>query len=87
MTDPSTTIDAPAHIKDLLSELHRESLEQEASISKKGKVFSTDVINDLKDKASGNDARSPFDELMVPSLEKRSSPKMRSRHLLTLPSS
>ncbi|KAJ5180932.1 hypothetical protein N7492_004142 [Penicillium capsulatum] len=65
MSSTPSPLDAPQHIRDLLSELHRKSLEQEALISKKGKVFSTDVQGDLKDKSPANDPKYEFDKLML----------------------
>lgn len=64
MSSPSPISAAP-HILQLLSELHQISLEQEAGISKKGKVFSSDVINDLGDKGSESDPKDDFDRLML----------------------
>ncbi|PYH47124.1 uncharacterized protein BP01DRAFT_411180 [Aspergillus saccharolyticus JOP 1030-1] len=40
-------ISAPPHIQHL-TDLHKKSLEQEASISKKGKALSGDVLNDTE---------------------------------------
>jgi predicted O-methyltransferase YrrM len=45
-----TPIDASPHILELLSRLHQTSLDQEAKISKSGKVFSHTVRGDLEDK-------------------------------------
>ncbi|KAK2756775.1 hypothetical protein FQN54_005221 [Arachnomyces sp. PD_36] len=64
MSAPSP-VDAPQHILDLLSELHQKSLEQEAAISKKGKVFSADVIGDLEDKKPSASPQDEFDRLML----------------------
>jgi predicted O-methyltransferase YrrM len=64
MSSPSP-IRAPKHVLELLSQLHKTSLDQEATISKKGKVFSTDVLGDLEDKATGSNAKSEFDKLML----------------------
>ncbi|GKZ76446.1 hypothetical protein AnigIFM56816_006711 [Aspergillus niger] len=63
----SSPVDAPAHILDLLSRLHRISLEQEAAISRtdKGKVFSADVLGDLEDKSPEQNPRDAFDQLML----------------------
>lgn len=63
----SSPVDAPAHILDLLSRLHRISLEQEAAISRtdKGKVFSADVLGDLEDKSLEQNPRDAFDQLML----------------------
>lgn len=58
-------LDAPQHVLDLLSELHRQSLEQEALISKKGKVFSSEVLGDLKDRSPATDPQLGFDQLML----------------------
>lgn len=64
MSAPSP-IDAPPHVLELLSRLHKTSLEQEATISKKGKVFSADVRGYLEDKAPGGDVNAQFDKLML----------------------
>ncbi|GAD95868.1 O-methyltransferase [Paecilomyces variotii No. 5] len=63
MSSPSP-IDAASHIQQLLSQLHQLSLEQEASISKKGKVFSSDILGDLEDKRPNNDPKDDFDRFM-----------------------
>lgn len=60
MTSP---VDAPPHIQQLLSSLHKTSLEQEASIaSQKKKVLSTDVLNEIK--SNEEDPKAIFDTLM-----------------------
>lgn len=64
MSAPSP-VDAPQHVLDLLSRLHKTSLEQEATISKKGKVFSSDVRGDLEDRTPGGDVNAQFDKLML----------------------
>lgn len=64
MSAPSP-VDAPQHILQLLSELHRKSLEQEATISKKGKVFSSDILGDLEDKRQSGNPKDEFDQLML----------------------
>jgi predicted O-methyltransferase YrrM len=66
MSSPSP-IRAPKHVLELLSQLHKTSLDQEATISKKGKVFSSDVLGDLEDKMAGDssNAKSEFDKLML----------------------
>lgn len=56
---------APQHVLSLLSELHKKSLEQEALISKKKKVFSSDVLGDLEDQHSKTNAQEEFDKLML----------------------
>lgn len=63
MPGPSP-VEAAPHILALLSKLHAESLEQEAAISKSGKVFSSIVIGDLEDQNPGGDPRVEFDKLM-----------------------
>ncbi|KAJ9373968.1 hypothetical protein DTO282E5_1324 [Paecilomyces variotii] len=65
MSAPSP-VDAPQHVLELLSELHQKSLEQEAAMSstKKGKVFSTAVLGDLKDQKSSGSPQNEFDQLM-----------------------
>ena len=56
-------VDAPAHIQHLLSNLHKTSLEQEASISSQTKkIISFDVLNDVKGKEE--DPKAAFDALM-----------------------
>jgi predicted O-methyltransferase YrrM len=69
MSSPSPLKNVPQHIQQLLSELHTKSLEQEAVLSKTGKVFSSSVIDDL---AEGQHARTTthnpadeFDRLML----------------------
>ncbi|PYH92154.1 hypothetical protein BO71DRAFT_400807 [Aspergillus ellipticus CBS 707.79] len=64
MSSPSP-ITAPPHLLHLLSQLHQTSLEQEAAISKKGKVFSADVLGDLEDKSSASNPKDDFDRLML----------------------
>jgi predicted O-methyltransferase YrrM len=64
MSKPAA-VQAPQHILNLLSELHQKSLEQEATISKKGKVFSSDVLDDLEDKHPKSNAADEFDQLML----------------------
>ncbi|KAM0721475.1 hypothetical protein Q7P37_002399 [Cladosporium fusiforme] len=64
MSGPSP-IDAPPHVLELLARLHKTSLEQEATISNKGKGFSSDVRGDLEDKAPGGDVNAQFDKLML----------------------
>jgi predicted O-methyltransferase YrrM len=58
---------APDHVLQLLARLHKQSLDQEAAISKDGKVFSATVIGDLEDQMKGTqeDARSQFDHMML----------------------
>lgn len=65
MSSPSP-IDAPQHVLRLLSQLHKTSLEQEAAMSKSsGKVFSTTVLGDLRDKFPEVDSKTEFDKLMI----------------------
>ncbi|KAG8623744.1 hypothetical protein KVT40_008720 [Elsinoe batatas] len=64
MSTPSPA-NAPPHVLELLSELHKKSLEQEASISKTGKVFSQTVRDDLKEQTSTADVNKTFDHLML----------------------
>lgn len=61
----SSSIDAPEHVLQLLSQLHKKSLEEEAAISKTGKVFSSEVIGDLEDKAPATNSNVEFDKLML----------------------
>lgn len=58
-------VKAASHILELFSQLHRISLEQEAGISKNGKVFSSDILGDLEDKQSNNYSGEDFDRLML----------------------
>jgi predicted O-methyltransferase YrrM len=58
-------LNAPRHITELLSKLHKFSLDQEAAISKTGKVFSSTMVGDLEDKLSSGDAKDEFDRLMA----------------------
>lgn len=64
MSAPSP-VDAPQHVRELLSGLHRKSLEQEAAISKKGKLFSSDVLGDLEDQRPSENPQTEFDQLML----------------------
>ncbi|PIG83989.1 O-methyltransferase [Aspergillus arachidicola] len=64
MSSPSP-VDAPPHVLQLLSKLHKVSLEQEAAIAKTGKLFSATVIGDFKDKLPEKDATAEFDKLML----------------------
>lgn len=64
MSAPSP-VDAPPHVLQLLHDLHQKSLEQEAAISKKGKVFSSDVLGDLKGQQQANNPQDAFDQLML----------------------
>lgn len=59
-----TPVDAPPHVLQLLAELHKKSLEQEALISDKGNVFSSQVLGDLEDKQPAKNPKEQFDELM-----------------------
>lgn len=59
-------VGVPPHILQLLSKLHRQSLEQEAALSKDGKVFSSTVIGDIEDRLlPGENPKSAFDKLML----------------------
>jgi predicted O-methyltransferase YrrM len=60
-----TPVDASPHILELLSRLHQTTLDQEATISKSGKVFSHTVRGDLEDKSSGGNVDDQFDKLML----------------------
>lgn len=64
MPSPSP-INAAPHIQQLLSQLHHISLEQEAGISTKGRVFSSDILGDLEDKQSKGSPNDDFDRLML----------------------
>lgn len=58
-------VKAPEHVLQLLSQLHKVSLEQEAAIAANGKVFSSTVLGDLEDRMKGSDPRVEFDKLML----------------------
>lgn len=64
MSAPSP-IDAPKYVLRLLRDLHQKSLEQEASISKNRKVFSSDILGDLEDQLASGDSKNEFDRLML----------------------
>jgi predicted O-methyltransferase YrrM len=64
MSSPSPVV-APEHILELLSKLHRISLEQEAAISDKGKVYSSKILDDLENEHGPEDSRNAFDQLML----------------------
>ncbi|KAE8151438.1 hypothetical protein BDV25DRAFT_171465 [Aspergillus avenaceus] len=51
-------------VPQLLSQLHQTSLDQEATISKKGKVFSSEVLGKLQDKHPNISPKDGFDLLM-----------------------
>ncbi|EED19602.1 O-methyltransferase, putative [Talaromyces stipitatus ATCC 10500] len=58
-------VQAPEHILQLLSKLHRVSLEQEVAIADKGKVFSSEVLDDLENIHGIEGSRNAFDQLML----------------------
>jgi predicted O-methyltransferase YrrM len=58
-------IHAAPHVQQLLSKLHQISLEQEAGISGKERVFSSDILGDLEDKQPNNCPKDDFDRLML----------------------
>ncbi|KAH8702959.1 O-methyltransferase [Phaeosphaeriaceae sp. PMI808] len=60
-----TTIRAPQHVLELLSCLHKLSLEQEAAISKSGKVFSSSLIKQIDKSSSSSSTEKEFDDLML----------------------
>ncbi|OQE15669.1 hypothetical protein PENSTE_c027G00576 [Penicillium steckii] len=70
MVLPSPIRAAP-HVLQLLSQLHKTSLEQEAVISANTsfangtKIFSTEILGSLGDKESTNNPRDDFDRLML----------------------
>lgn len=64
MSHPSP-IQAPPHVLELLSKLHKQSIEQEAAISKTGKVFSSKVIDYIEETDPNKDAKKEFDNLMI----------------------
>ncbi|PYH76819.1 S-adenosyl-L-methionine-dependent methyltransferase [Aspergillus uvarum CBS 121591] len=64
----STPLDAPPHILQLLSTLHKKSLDQEAAISQKekGKVVSSDILDNLADSQTTTpNPQDEFDRLML----------------------
>ncbi|KAL2784819.1 hypothetical protein BJX66DRAFT_329703 [Aspergillus keveii] len=66
---PSMSLQSPIHaaphVQQLLSKLHQISLEQEAGISGKERVFSSDILGDLEDKQPNNCPKDDFDRLML----------------------
>jgi predicted O-methyltransferase YrrM len=68
-TSTPSPIVAPPHIHTLLKDLHKKSLDQEATIAanKSGKVFSADIISNLstKQEAQQANAATKFDTLML----------------------
>ncbi|PWY74204.1 hypothetical protein BO83DRAFT_311867 [Aspergillus eucalypticola CBS 122712] len=64
MSSPNP-VDAPQHVLQLLSELHKKSLEQEATISKTGKFISTAVLGKLEGKGPAVNPQAEFDQLML----------------------
>ncbi|KAI0145336.1 S-adenosyl-L-methionine-dependent methyltransferase [Xylariaceae sp. FL1272] len=64
MTSPSP-VQAHDHVLQLLSKLHKISLEQEAAISDSGKVFSATMIGDLEDRRATDNPKTEFDNLML----------------------
>lgn len=63
MSSPSP-LNNPTHILSLLSRLHKLSLDQEAAISKTGKVFSASIIDDLGNSRPNDDPKAQFKTLM-----------------------
>ncbi|RAH81611.1 O-methyltransferase [Aspergillus japonicus CBS 114.51] len=68
MTAPSP-VDAPSHILQLLADLHQKSLDQEALLSKTGKVFSSSILSELQGQdptiATPANPKEQFDRLML----------------------
>lgn len=64
MSSPSP-VKAPEHVLEILSKLHKTSLEQEAAISNTGKIMSSDILGDLEDRLPNGNPRDEFDKLMV----------------------
>ncbi|KAL3449343.1 putative O-methyltransferase [Aspergillus insuetus] len=68
-TSSPSPIVAPPHIHTLLKDLHKKSLDQEATIAanKSGKVFSADIISNLSNKQEAQQANpaTEFDTLML----------------------
>ena len=66
MSAMPSPVRAPKHVLELLSRLHAASLEQEAAISSKKKVFSSEIISDIEKRLAGQgDAKTDFDKLML----------------------
>lgn len=61
-------VKAPKHVLEILSKLHKTSLEQEAAISNTGKVMSSDILGVLEDRLPNGNPREEFDKLMVDKL-------------------
>lgn len=64
MSSPSP-VKAPEHVLEILSKLHKTSLEQEAAISNTGKIMSSKILSDLEDRLPNEHPRDEFDKLMV----------------------
>lgn len=64
MSSPSP-VKVPEHVLQILSQLHRTSLEQEAALSNTGKVMSSDILDELEDRLPDGNPRDEFDKLMV----------------------
>lgn len=58
-------VQAPQHVLELLSKLHQTSLEQEAGLMGHRRVYSSKLLDDLKDQYPGGDVQSQFDRLML----------------------
>ncbi|KAF2491492.1 hypothetical protein BU16DRAFT_621048 [Lophium mytilinum] len=58
-------VEAPEHVLRLLSQLHKVSLEQEATITKTGKVTYSGVIDELKESQPDRAPKSEFDTIML----------------------
>jgi hypothetical protein len=63
MASPSP-IDAPEHVLQLLSQLHRLSLEQEATLPTTSKITSTDVKEAMQHESRRPTTNEEFDSLM-----------------------
>lgn len=61
----TASIKAPQHILELLSQLHKQSLEQEGAMSSTGKVAVPEIKRDLQAKQPHRDLEDAFDELMT----------------------
>lgn len=64
MSSPSP-VKVPEHVLEILSQLHRTSLEQEAALSNTGKVMSSDILDELEDRLPNGNPKDEFDKLMV----------------------
>lgn len=64
MTSPSP-VDAPEHVLQLLSQVHKLSLDQEADLSNTGRFISSETMGDLTKKVTDGVPRDAFNNLML----------------------